>query len=197
MFPVWPSLDGGRTATGLPGHPRRLTGFLYMMGTRTQDTMRRRIHFDDDTASSGALTEADLRELETQGYRAIVDLRTEDEEVGRNRLDPLQEARLARRRGLDHVHLPVHQTRPKMEKVQTFLKIMEELPRPVLVHSTDGRRSGAFLLIERAVREGWSGRDALAEGRRVGYDPEDPDLEQAVANYVDTFGLIAAHADEY
>ncbi|MBW3582297.1 MAG: tyrosine-protein phosphatase [Euryarchaeota archaeon] len=159
--------------------------------------MRRRIHFDDDTTSSGALTEADIDELESEGYRAIVDLRTEDEELAEGRLDPLQEARLSRRRGLDHIHLPVHRAHPKMEKVQTFLKILQELPRPVLVHCSGGKRSGAFLLIERAVREGWSGRDALAEGRRVGYDPDDKDLEQAVANYIDTFGLIAAHADEY
>lgn len=81
--------------------------------------------------------------LASQGFKAIVDLRTGRE--GDQLLSPEREKEEAQRRGLRHLHLPVESANIEPATVDRLRQEILRLPAPVYVHCSSGRRAQAVV----------------------------------------------------
>lgn len=146
--------------------------------------MARRIKFNDGlSVDTGQPTREELGRLAQEGFKAVVNLRTVGEQ--NQPLSPEAEGEVARKAGLDYLHIPVASTDLRPEQVDQFREKLSGLPGPVLVHCASGKRSGAFAMVQLAIEEGLSGEDALARARTLGFDWKSPELEGFVRQYLD------------
>ena len=146
--------------------------------------MAHRIRINDSlSVDTGQPTRDELERLTQEGFKTVVNLRTEGEQ--NQPLSPEAEGEVARKAGLDYLHIPVASTDPRPEQVDQFREKLSGLPGPVLVHCASGKRSGAFAVLQLASQEGLSGEDALARARSFGFDWKSPELEGFVRQYLD------------
>jgi uncharacterized protein (TIGR01244 family) len=146
--------------------------------------MAHRIRISDGlSVDTGQPTREELERLAQEGFKTVVNLRTAGEQ--NQPLSPEAEGEVARKAGLDYLHIPVASTDPRPEQVNQFREKLSELPGPVLVHCASGKRSGAFAILQLADQEGLSGEDALARARTLGFDWKSPELEGFIKRYLD------------
>ena len=146
--------------------------------------MAHRIRINDSlSVDTGQPTRDELERLTQEGFKTVVNLRTEGEQ--NQPLSPEAEGEVARKAGLDYLHIPVASTDPRPEQVDQFREKLAELPGPVLVHCASGKRSGAFAVLQLADQQGLSGEEALARARTLGFDWKSPELEGFVRDYLD------------
>lgn len=146
--------------------------------------MAHRIRINDGlSVDTGQPTRDELDRLAQEGFKTVVNLRTAGEQ--NQPLSPEAEGEVARKAGLDYLHIPVASTDPRPEQVDQFSKKLSELPGPVLVHCASGKRSGAFAILQLANQEGLSGEEALVKTRQLGFDWKSPELESFVTRYLD------------
>jgi len=101
---------------------------------------------------------------------------------GEHRAD--EEKAAVEQAGLHYFNIPVVYTAPTNEQVDQFLKITDDSAnRPMFIHCTAAIRVGAFWLIRRVARDGWTWDAALAEARKVGLSNA-PHLEEFAKNYL-------------
>lgn len=125
----------------------------------------------------------DLDRLARQGFKAVVNLRTEDEED--QPLSPQGEGEEVRRRDMEYLHFPVSPDALDASLVDRFREQVARLPRPVFVHCASGKRSGAMTMMHLAPRWGLSGEDALKKAEELGFECDSEDLERMVRRYID------------
>ena len=125
----------------------------------------------------------DLVELARDGFRAIVNLRHQDEDD--QPLQPEEEGAHVRSLGMDYVHIPVSGEGLDASVVDRFRDSVADLPGPIYVHCASGKRSGALTMMHVASKENMSGDDAILEAKAMGFECDSPDLEQFVKDYVD------------
>lgn len=94
-------------------------------------------------AGTGAPGEGELAALASQGYRSIIDLRT-GREPGQL-LSPEQEKEEAQSHGLRYLHLPVESANIDPSATQRFRLEVSQMPGPVYVHCSSGRRAQAIV----------------------------------------------------
>ena len=146
--------------------------------------MAHRIRINDGlSVDTGQPTRDELERLAQEGFKTVVNLRTAGEQ--NQPLSPEAEGEVARKVGLDYLHIPVASTDPRPEQVDQFREKLTELPGPVLVHCASGKRSGAFAVLQLADQQGLSGEEALARARMLGFDWKSPELEGFVRRYLD------------
>lgn len=146
--------------------------------------MTHRIRINDDlSVDTGQPTREELGRLAQAGFKTVVNLRMAGEP--NQPLSPKAEGDVARQAGLNYLHIPVASTDPRPEQVDQFRAQLAELPGPVLVHCASGKRSGAFAILQLAIREGLSGEEALARAWTLGFDWKSPELEGFVRHYLD------------
>jgi uncharacterized protein (TIGR01244 family) len=122
-----------------------------------------------------------LAQLKAEGVKAVLNLRT----PGEHRADEEQAA--AAGAGLKYFNIPVEYRNPTDAQVDEFLRITDDpANRPMFIHCTAAIRVGAFWMIRRVLRDGFTVDAALAEARTVGL-VEAPHLEEFARKY------IAAH----
>jgi protein tyrosine phosphatase (PTP) superfamily phosphohydrolase (DUF442 family) len=120
-----------------------------------------------------------LAALKEQGVRAIINLRRPSEHRAE------EEEAEARRLGLRYFNIPVAFAEPKDEQADEFLKITDDpANRPAFVHCTAAIRVGAFWMIRRVLRDGWTMEKAEEEAARVGLR-EAPHLNEWARAYVE------------
>jgi uncharacterized protein (TIGR01244 family) len=127
-------------------------------------------------------TEDDLKELKQEGFQSVVNLRTESEED--QSLSPQQEEEKVRELGMEYLHIPVSGKNLQPELVDRFRQEVSHLPSPVLVHCHTGRRSGAFVMMDTAIKQGMSGEETVQKAKDMGFKCDSPNLEDFVKNYV-------------
>jgi|SRR6185503_7578567 len=108
------------------------------------------------------LDEQGVEELSKSGFRSIVNLARVGEPG--QILAPDIEASFARSFEVEHAHLSVGHF-PRREQFEQLCQLIDELPRPVYLHSTGGERALALGVAYVARRRGWSGQRALREAR--------------------------------
>lgn len=146
--------------------------------------MAHRIRINDGlSVDTGQPTREELEHLAREGFKTVVNLRTAGEQ--NQPLSPEAEGEVARKAGLDYLHIPVASTDPRPEQVDQFREKLSGLPGPVLVHCASGKRSGAFAVLQIARQEGLSGEAALARAKELGFDWKIPALEAFVVRYLD------------
>lgn len=104
-----------------------------------------------------------LPKLKEEGIKAIINLRTPGEHRA------AEEEAAAKELGLKYINIPVVYTDPKDEQVDEFLKATDDpANRPAFIHCTAAIRVGAFWMIRRVLRDGWTVEAAQQEAEKVG-----------------------------
>lgn len=87
-----------------------------------------------------------------------------------------KEKAFAERCGVKLIHMPFSDRRmPPADVFDRFVQVMQDAPRPVLVHCEQGRhRTGALCAAYRIAAMRWTTERALREMQRTGFDPADP-----------------------
>ncbi len=117
-------------------------------------------------------------QLQADGVKAVLNLRT----PGEHRAEEEQAA--VAKAGLKYYNIPVVYTAPTNEQADQFLKITDDpANRPMFIHCTAAIRVGAFWLIRRVARDGWTWDAALSEARKVGLINA-PHLEEFAKQYL-------------
>ena len=119
-----------------------------------------------------------LEKLKAEGVKAIINLRTPAEHRAE------EEEAKAKELGLRYYNIPVVYRDPKEEQVTEFLRITDDAAnRPVFIHCTAAIRVGAFWMIRRVLRDGWTVEAAEEEAKKVGLR-EAPHLTEFARNYI-------------
>jgi uncharacterized protein (TIGR01244 family) len=120
-----------------------------------------------------------LAKLKADGVKAVINLR----QPGEHRA-PEEEAE-AKRLGLRYFNIPVVYREPKDEQVDEFLRLTDDPEnRPAFIHCTAAIRVGAFWMIRRVLRDGWSVEKAEEEAKKVGL-VDAPHLVSFSKNYIE------------
>lgn len=120
-----------------------------------------------------------LAQLKEQGVRAVINLRRPSEHRAE------EEEAEARRLGLRYFNIPVAFGEPRDEQADEFLKLTDDPDnRPAFIHCTAAIRAGAFWMIRRVLRDGWTIERAEEEAERVGLR-ESPHLNEWARAYIE------------
>lgn len=122
-----------------------------------------------------------LEKLKAEGVKSILNLRTPGEHRAAD-----EEAR-AKEVGLKYFNIPVVYRDPKEEQATEFLKITDDpANRPMLIHCTAAIRVGAFWMIRRVLRDGWTVEAAEEEAKKIGLR-EAPHLTEFAKAYIEKY----------
>jgi protein tyrosine phosphatase (PTP) superfamily phosphohydrolase (DUF442 family) len=120
-----------------------------------------------------------LAKLKADGVKVIINLRQPSEHRA-----PEEEAE-AKKLGLRYINIPVIYGEPKDEQADEFLKITDDPEnRPAFIHCAAAIRVGAFWMIRRVLRDGWTVEKAEEEAAKVGL-VNAPHLVSFAKNYIE------------
>lgn len=141
--------------------------------------IRNFLRINDQFCTGGQPRLEHLAKLKAEGVKAIINLRQPSE----HRAD--EEEAKAKELGLRYFNIPVVYRDPKEEQATEFLRITDDpANRPVFIHCTAAIRVGAFWLIRRVLRDGWTFEAAEKEAEKVGLR-ESPHLKEFAKNYIE------------
>jgi protein tyrosine phosphatase (PTP) superfamily phosphohydrolase (DUF442 family) len=87
--------------------------------------------------------------------------------------------------GLRYFNIPFVYRDPKEEQVTEFLRLTDdEANRPAFIHCTGAIRVGAFWMIRRVLRDGWTVEEAEKEAEKIGLR-EAPHLNEFARAYIE------------
>jgi uncharacterized protein (TIGR01244 family) len=120
-----------------------------------------------------------LAKLKAEGVKTIINLRT----PGEHRASEEEEA--TKQLGLRYYNIPVVYGDPKEEQVTEFLKLTDDAQNlPAFIHCTAAIRVGAFWMIRRVLRDGWTIEAAEEDAKKVGLQNA-PHLTEFARNYIE------------
>jgi protein tyrosine phosphatase (PTP) superfamily phosphohydrolase (DUF442 family) len=122
-----------------------------------------------------------LAKLKEEGVKAIINLRQPSEHRAE------EEEAKAKDLGLKYFNIPVDYQNPKEEQVTEFLKLTDDKSNlPVFIHCTAAIRVGAFWMVRRVLRDGWTVEAAEEEAKKVGLR-EAPHLTAFAKTYIEKY----------
>lgn len=120
-----------------------------------------------------------LAKLKAEGVKAIINLRPPSEHRA------AEEEAAAKELGLRYFNIPVVFADPKDEQAAQFLKITDDPEnRPAFIHCAGAVRVGAFWMIRRVLRDGWTIERAEEEAKKIGLR-ESPHLNEFARRYIE------------
>ena len=120
-----------------------------------------------------------LELLKKEGVKAIINLR----QPGEHRA--AEEEAKAKELGLRYFNIPVAFGSPKDEQVDEFLRITDTpANQPAFVHCAAGIRVGAFWMIRRVLRDGFTVEAAEKEAEQIGLR-DSPHLNEFARHYIE------------
>ena len=120
-----------------------------------------------------------LQQLKDEGVKSIINLRPASEHRA------AEEEAKVKELGLRYFNIPVVFADPKDEQVTEFLKITDDTAnRPAFIHCTSAIRVGAFWMIRRVLRDGWTVEAAEEEAKKIGLK-ESPHLNEFARAYIE------------
>src|SRR5690348_11369888 len=126
-------------------------------------SIRNFLRVNKDFCTGGQPKLEHLEKLKAEGVKAIINLRQPSE------YRAADEEVKAKELGLRYFNIPVVFADPKEEQATEFLKITDDPQnRPAFIHCTAAIRVGAFWMIRRVLRDGWTIEDAEKEAEKVG-----------------------------
>lgn len=140
--------------------------------------IRNFLRVDSNFCTGGQPRLEHLDQLKAEGVKAIINLRQPTE----HRAD--EEEAKAKALGLRYFNIPVVFRDPKPEQVDAFLKLTDDpANRPAFIHCTAAVRVGAFWMIRRVLRDGWTIEKAEEEAQTVGL-VQAPHLNEFARAYI-------------
>lgn len=121
-----------------------------------------------------------LETLKKEGVKAIINLR----QPGEHR--SAEEEAKAKELGLRYFNIPFVYAEPKDEQVDEFLKITDDVVnQPAFIHCNQGIRVGAFWMIRRVLRDGFTIEAAEKEAEEIGMK-NSPQLLEFARKYIES-----------
>lgn len=119
---------------------------------------------DESLATAAQPKETAFAKLASNGFRSVLNLRTDAEGV-----DLVRERELAEKAGLRYLNIPVSPPSLNEDTVNAFIKaVKEKSNHPMLIHCGTANRVGAMMMIYRVLEQGWTEEKALEEATRIG-----------------------------
>lgn len=146
--------------------------------------MTDRMQINDELTVGGQPTEVEIQTLANDGYKSIVNFRTEGEDE--QTLSPDEEKSKVVAAGMEYLHVPVSMDSIDQSKVDAFRKQLKSLPKPVFAHCKTGKRAGAMTMMHVAVETGMTGEQTLQTAEEMGFECDVPQLKEFVTTYVDS-----------
>ena len=141
--------------------------------------IRNFFRIDKDFCSGGQPRYEHLVKLKAEGVRAVINLRPPSEHRA------AEEEAAAKELGLRYFTIPFAFANPKDEQVVEFLKLTDDKEnRPAFIHCAGAIRVGAFWMIRRVLRDGWTVEAAEEEARKIGLR-ESPHLVDFARSYIE------------
>jgi uncharacterized protein (TIGR01244 family) len=141
--------------------------------------IRNFLRVNTDFCTGGQPRLEHLEMLKKEGVKAIINLRQPSEHRA------AEEEAKAKELGLKYFNIPFVFGSPKDEQVDEFLKITDdESNRPAFIHCTAGIRVGAFWMIRRVLRDGFTIEAAEKEAEQVGLK-DSPHLNEFAKGYIE------------
>ncbi|HSE32365.1 MAG TPA: protein tyrosine phosphatase family protein [Pyrinomonadaceae bacterium] len=141
--------------------------------------VRNFLRVNDQFCTGGQPKLEHLEMLKKDGVKAIINLRQPSE----HRAD--EEEAKAKELGLRYFNIPVAVGNPKEEQADEFLRITDDPEnRPAFIHCTAAIRVGAFWMIRRALRDGFTVEDAEKDAVKVGLR-DNPHLNEFARRYIE------------
>lgn len=144
--------------------------------------MPQRMKINENVTVGPQPSEDELQQLSRQGFKAVVNFRTEGEDE--QPLSPDVEGEKIKATGLEYLHIPVSMDSMGPEVVDQFRDQYPELPKPVFAHCKSGKRAGAMVMMHMAVEQGMSGEQTLEKAEQMGFECDTPELKEFVKSYV-------------
>jgi uncharacterized protein (TIGR01244 family) len=141
--------------------------------------IRNFVRLNDDFCTGAQPRLEHLEKLKADGVKSILNLRP----AGEHRA--AEEEAKAKELGLQYFNIPVVFGEPKEEQVAEFFKITDERKNfPIFIHCAAGIRVGAFWLIRRVLRDGWTLEAAEKEADQIGLR-ESPHWKEFAHKYIE------------
>ena len=141
--------------------------------------IRNFLRINEEFCTGGQPRSEHLAKLKADGVTTIINLRTRGEHRA------AEEEAMAKELGLRYFNIPVVFADPREEQVAEFLKITDDpANRPAFIHCTGAIRVGAFWMIRRVLRDGWSIEAAEEEAKKIGLR-ESPHLNEFARKYIE------------
>ena len=149
-------------------------------GQQDLASIRNFLRVNDQFCTGGQPRPEHFDMLKHEGVKAVINLRTPAE----HRAD--EEESAVKGAGLRYFNIPVVFSSPRPEQVDEFLRITDDpANRPAFIHCASAVRVGAFWMIRRVLRDGWTRSAAEAEAQKIGFK-ESPDLRNFVLAYIES-----------
>src|SRR5262249_41774205 len=143
-----------------------------------KDDIPKILCLNDQVTTAGQPKDTAYEKLAANGFRTVLNLRTDKEGVDLN-----HERELIEKAGMKYINIPVVSSDPKAEQVDEFLKVVKDKANyPVLIHCAGANRVGAFWMIYRVIEFDWSEEKALAEATQIGLTS--PVLKKFAQDYI-------------
>ena len=148
-------------------------------GTQEAPPIRNFLRVNKDFCTGGQPRVDQLAKLKADGVTTIINLRVPTEHRA------AEEEAMAKDLGLRYFNIPFVFAEPKDEQVEEFLKITDDPKnRPAFIHCTGAIRVGAFWMIRRVLRDGWTVEAAEEEAKKIGLR-ESPHLNEFARKYIE------------
>ena len=144
-------------------------------------SIRNFLRVNKDFCTGGQPRLEHLEKLKADGVKAIINLRQPSEHRA------AEEEAKAKELGLRYFNIPVAVGNPQDEQATEFLKITDDpANRPAFIHCTAAKRVGAFWMIRRVLRDGWTIEDAEKEAEKIGL-VDAPYLNEFARKYIEKY----------
>ncbi|MCI0491162.1 MAG: protein tyrosine phosphatase family protein [Blastocatellia bacterium] len=132
---------------------------------------------NENFAAAGQPSEQAFGKIAENGYRSVLNLRTESE------IDLTRERELVEKAGMRYISIPVAGNALKPELADQFLSAVKDTANhPMMIHCGSANRVGAFFMIYRVVEQGWPEDKALEEATQIGL--RSPALKKFAEDYI-------------
>lgn len=146
--------------------------------------MEKAMKFDGQVTVGAQPSEHQIQQLGQQGFKSVLNFRTEGEEEQPR--SPQAEGAKVKAAGMEYLHIPVSMKSMGPELMDQFREKFQNLPKPVFAHCRSGKRAGAMVMVNMAVEQEMTGDQTLQKAREMGFECDQPQLEQFVRQYVDS-----------
>ncbi|WP_442949717.1 beta-lactamase hydrolase domain-containing protein [Nostoc sp.] len=153
------------------------------------------IQINENLTTTGQVIPKQLEQAIQEGFKSVLNLRSPDE-LGFSQ----DEEKVAQALGLYYTNVPMKIDLKNLNEdlITKILTILEQIPKPAVVHCAAGMRSTGIALLSIAIQEGLTPEETLVRARNLGFGffehvGVSPRLKQLFVDYVNKHAKVAVH----
>ncbi len=144
--------------------------------------------------TTGQVIPEQLKQAVQEGFKSVLNLRSPDE------LGFLpEEGQVAESLGLHYVNFPLKLEALDEALITQILTVLDQIPKPAVIHCAASIRSTAIALLSVAIEEGLTPEQTINLAKDLGYKFAhyaciDPQLKQFFSDYINKYSRVAINA---